>query len=151
MFGALYISQTLHYMVVICGTQFWNDNISRVFFYFFKIFIFSVVRRVKWQKITHNDKKLCLLLSISQELYIMWSWFMVHMCKRVISLGVFYVSFFSCKRVKNGLKWQNIVCCTPYLNKHTSFLLCFLLHKVKMMTSPDAFFIFSKFWLSGLC
>ena len=28
--------------------------------------------------------------------------------------------------------------------------LCFLLHKFKMMTSPDVFFIFSKFWFSGL-
>ena len=28
--------------------------------------------------------------------------------------------------------------------------LCFLLHNFKMMTSPDAFFILSKFWFSGL-
>ena len=27
---------------------------------------------------------------------------------------------------------------------------CFLLHKFNIMTSPDAFFIFSKFWFSGL-
>ena len=28
--------------------------------------------------------------------------------------------------------------------------LCFLLHKFKIMTHPDAFFIFSKLWFSGL-
>ena len=39
---------------------------------------------------------------------------------------------------------------TPYLSKHTSYDCVFLLHKFKMMTSPDAFFIFSKFWFSGL-
>ena len=37
-----------------------------------------------------------------------------------------------------------------YLRKHTSFDHVFLLQKFKMMTSPDAFFIFSKFWFSGL-
>ena len=61
------------------------------FFIFFKIFIFLVVRRVKYQSMTHNDEKICLLVSISQEPFIMWSWFMVHMCKTVISLGVFYI------------------------------------------------------------
>ena len=47
-----------------------------------------------------NDKKLCLLHSMSQEVYIIWLWFLVHMCK--------------------------------------------------MMTSPDGFFIFSKYWFFGL-
>ena len=28
---------------------------------------------------------------ISQEPYIIWSWFVVHMCKRIISPGVFYI------------------------------------------------------------
>ena len=60
-------------------------------FYFFKIFIFSVVRRVKEQKMTRNDKKLCLLHFISLEPYIIWSWFIVHMYKRIISPGVFYI------------------------------------------------------------
>ena len=38
----------------------------------------------------------------------------------------------------------------PYLSKHTSYDRVFLLHKFKMMTSPNAFFIFSKFSFSGL-
>ena len=90
-----------------------NHNISRSFFHFFKILIFWVVRSVKGQKMAHNDKKLCRLLVISQEPYIIWSWSMVHKCKRIISLGVFYIfsKFFT----------KNYVCCTPYLSKHTSF------------------------------
>ena len=64
-FGALDISQIIHDMVVICGTQFLNDNIPRAFFYFFKIFIFRVVRKVKWQKwpiMTKNFVCCCLYL-----------------------------------------------------------------------------------------
>ena len=69
------------------------------FLHFFQIFIFGVNSGVKGQKVTQNNKKLCLLHSISQEAYI-WSWFLMHMCKK--------------------------------------------------MTSPDTFFIFSKFWFSGI-
>ena len=44
---------------------------------------------------------------------------------------------------------KDYVCHPPYLTKHTS-LDHFLLHKFKMMSYPVAFFIFSKFWFSGL-
>ena len=65
-----HISETIHHMIVIYGTLVKNDDISRIFFSFFKIFIFQVVRRVKGQKIVQNDKKFCLSNSISQEPYI---------------------------------------------------------------------------------
>ena len=39
----------------------------------------------------------------------------------------------------------HFISCEPYI-----IWLCFLLHKFKMITSPDVFFIFSKFWFSGL-
>ena len=98
----------------ICGTSYLRNHTSsahnfcytcvkwclQVFFSFFKILIFWVVSGVKGEKMAQNDKKLSLPHFISQEAYIMWSWFLVHMCK--------------------------------------------------MMTSPDAFFIFSKVWFSGL-
>ena len=49
------------------------------------------------------------------------------------------------------MTWNdNYVCRIPYLSKHTSYDCVFLLHKFKMMTSPDVCFIFSKFWFSGL-
>ena len=57
------------------------------------------------------------------------------------------------QKSKNSLKWQKFmsVCAsTPHLCKYTSFDRVFLMHKFKMMTSPDVFFIFSKFWFSGL-
>ena len=62
-----------------------------IFFYFFKILIFWVVRKVKGQKIAHDDKELCPLHFISQEPYI-WSWLMVHMCK-MIYLQVLFTFF----------------------------------------------------------
>ena len=46
---------------------------------------------VKGQKITQNDKKFCLCHSVSQELYII-SWFLVHICKMMISQQLFSFS-----------------------------------------------------------
>ena len=59
-------------MMFICGTHVEKDNISRggFFLHFFQIFIFGVNSGVKGQKVTQNNKKLCLLHSISQEAYI---------------------------------------------------------------------------------
>ena len=68
---ALHISGPLH-MTVICGTWVETDDISRRFVHFFKILILQIISGVKGQKMTQNDKKLCLSHPISQELYI-WS------------------------------------------------------------------------------
>ena len=38
-------------------------------------------------------QSVCLLRTISQESYIMWSWFLVHMCKMMISPAFFFISF----------------------------------------------------------
>ena len=80
---------------------------------------------------------------------------MVRLCKTIISPGFF--SFFKIlifhvvrgsKKAKNGPKMRkNSFCCPPYLRNHTSWF-SFLVNVCKMMTSPDAFFIFSKFWTS---
>ena len=86
----LYISGTIHHMIVIYGTHVWND-ISWHFFHFFKSLIFWVVRRVKGQKTVQNNKKFCPYCSISQEPYIMWLSFMLHMCKMIISPGSFFI------------------------------------------------------------
>ena len=61
------------------------------FFTFFKILVFWVVRREegvkgkngpKWQKnLSHW---------VSQELYHIWLWFLVHMCKMMIYLAIFF-------------------------------------------------------------
>ena len=71
--------------------NFWYTYVKR-FFHFFKILIFRVVKGLKGQKIVQNNKKFCPSCSISQEPYIIWLSFMVHMCKIIIYPGVF--SFF---------------------------------------------------------
>ena len=100
------------------------------FFPFFKIFIFWVVGVVKGRKIVQNDKTLCPSRSISHEPYIIWLAFMVHMCKMIISPGVFSIFFksFIFQVVTVGVKVQkgckmtkNIVRCTPYLRNDRSF------------------------------
>ena len=70
----------------------WNDNISRCFFYFFKILIFWVLRRVKsqkWPKMTKNFVLCTLYLrnhtSCDLDLRYMC------LCKRIISPGFFYI------------------------------------------------------------
>ena len=61
-----------------------------IFFSFSKFCIFWVVRRVKRQKMVQHGKKSCPLRFTSQEPYIIWLSFMVHMCKMIISAGVFF-------------------------------------------------------------
>ena len=110
---ALYVSRSIHHMIFIYGTHVQNDNIYRHYFCFFKILIFWVVRGVKGQKMVQN-KKTCLPCPISQETYILFS-FMVHMCKMIISMDIFFIFFkilifqiVSGKRAKNSPKWEKI-------------------------------------------
>ena len=102
--------------------DFWYNCVKwlylQVFFHFFKILIFRVVSGVKEQKLTQNDKKSWLWRSISQEPYIMWFSFMVHMCNMIISPGVFFENFdfpvcYVCKRAKTSR--------ITYLKNHTSY------------------------------
>ena len=100
------------YMIVICFTQ-------------CKIIISSVLR-VKGQKMVQIDKKLLCL--ISQEPCIIWSSFMVHTCKRIIS-PVF----------------NNV-----YLRKHTSFIWLFF-HYFKCTFDHDFWYVCVKwFFLKNL-
>ena len=46
-------------------------------------------------------KKICLLHLISQEPYIIWLWFMLHLCK-MMSLAFFFV-FFYCKSISEWI------------------------------------------------
>ena len=95
------------------------------FFHFFKNFIFQYVRWVKCQKMAQNGKIFRLSHSISQEAYMIWSWFLLHMCKMMIC------SFFSQFRFSRLLgRWKsknwpkmikNSVRLTPYLRNRTSY------------------------------
>ena len=55
---------------------------------------------VKGQKAIQNDKKLCLLPSISQEPYTIWLSFVVQMCKMIISSVFFNVKILIFQVVK---------------------------------------------------
>ena len=91
----LHVWVSIHHMIVFFVAQVQNDDTSRYFFHFFKIVVFWVVRRVgvKRQKIAQNDKKI-LSNSVSQKLYFIWLWLLVHMCKMVMSAAIFFFSFF---------------------------------------------------------
>ena len=102
---------------------------AAVFFSFFSKLWFSkllgrykVKNNLKWQKI--------MLFSISQETDIIWSSFVGHKCKMIISPGVFFLIFFKIlifwvvRRAKRW-KWPKMtkssVVCTLYLRDHTSY------------------------------
>ena len=124
-------------MIMIFGTLVWIDVSRCITDQFFKILIFLVVRGVKEQKMVQNDKKFCLLHSVSQEPYIIWFSFLVHMCKMIIPSRDYFIFskfwFFRLlggggrggKRAKNGPKWQKILSVTlhiPWTKHHMIFI-----------------------------
>ena len=78
---------------------------------------------VKGQKIVQNDKKFCLLQSIFQEAYIIWLWFLIHMCKMMTYLGTIFIFskfwFSGSLRVVKGKKWSKM---TKTSVHHVSYL-----------------------------
>ena len=86
---AFIISEIIHQMIFIYGTSFTvlmcKMAISLGLFYFFKILIFFVARRVKEQKIAQHDKK-TLSHSVSEELQLIWLWLLV----QIMSNNVFH-------------------------------------------------------------
>ena len=61
-------------------------------FFLIQIFISRDVRAVKGQKIVQNEKlQLHPSCTISQEQYSISSWFLVHLCKMMISPGAFFI------------------------------------------------------------
>ena len=131
----LYVRNSIAY-----NHDFWytcvNDDISRHFFHFFKIFIFWAVRGVKGQKMTQNEKYLHPWCAISQEQYSIWQWFLVHYCKMMISPCVFFIFFLH--------PWCAIS------QERYSIWQWFLVHYCKMMISPCVFFIFFLILIFGL-
>ena len=143
--------RTMHHMIVICGTQVYNDDIFRCFFHFSKFCFFSdcwwgkrAQKGPKWQK-----RPWC---SIFQEPYIIWLSFMGHICKMRSPLRSFFQKFwFSGLLVKEQKTVQNdenfflsySISQEPYI-----IWLSFMVHICKMI-SPSVAFIFSKFWFLG--
>ena len=107
-----------------------------------------------------KSKKVCLSCFISQETYIIWFSFMVHITciKWYLELSSsFYqiCDFLGCygnKRAKNGLKWEKIPCHTPYIRDHTSYDFHLCIYGTNDNISRIFYFILfflilSKFWL----
>ena len=100
----------------------------------FQNFNFLGLLGVKGQKMVQNDKKVCQSPSISQELYIIWSSFVVHMGKRIISPVFFFIFlklWFS--RLLKG--WKSKKC--PKMTKKKN-----VLHFI----SQEAYTRWSWFW-----
>ena len=132
--------------IVAYDHAFWYTFVKwyfQAFFHFFKLLILGVVREVKGQKMVQNDKKFCLSHSISQEPYIIWLSFVVHICKMMISPVVFFHYFkYRIFQIVSGVKEQKIVqngkkfC--PSQSSSQEPDMC------KMIMSPQVFFIFLK-------
>ena len=107
-------------------------------FSFFQNFDFSV----KGQKMVQNEKRFCLLYSISQEPYIIWLSFVVDKCKMIIS-PVFFLYFFKILVFwfVSGIKGQKMtqndtkLCVAPIYQEAYTIWSRFLVHIYKRMTS----------------
>ena len=112
---------------------------------FFYSLIFHVVKQAEGHKMAQNDKKVHLLCIIFLESYIISS-FMVHMCKRIRSWGIFFI--FSKFWFSGSLGGQIML----HSFSHKSYIiwLLFMLHMCTMIISPVIFFNFSKLWFLGL-
>ena len=87
-YHTLYFRNHISYDLHLWYTCIYKRIISpAIFFIFFKILIFGIIE-VNGQKMAQNDKN---FLSLSQELYIIWLWFLVHMCKMMISPANFFI------------------------------------------------------------
>ena len=74
----IYISYGLH----LWYTCMYKRTISPGFFFISsKFWLSGSLGWAKGQKVAQNDKIFCLSHSASQEPYIIWLWFLVHMCK----------------------------------------------------------------------
>ena len=127
------------------------------FFIFFKMLILLVTIGVKGQEMVQNDNKFCLTHSIYQELYIIWSSFVVHICKMIISPCFFSKCWFSglLEEVKQKIVQNDKIFCLLLSASQEPYIMSFVLHNCRMIISPGGFFfffssLFSKFWFFGL-
>ena len=106
-----------------------------------------------------KSKKVCLSCFISQETYIIWFSFMVHMYKMISQVVFFILSKLWFSRLLGeykGKKWSkvknNSVSHTPYIRNHTSYDFHLCIYGTNDNISRIFYFILfflilSKFWL----
>ena len=108
--------------------------------------IFWVVRGVKGEKMTH---------SISQEPYIIWLYFMVHVCKMKIFLGVFFIFSKLTFPVIRGVKGQKMAQIDKkkflrhFISQEAYIILSWFLVHVYKIKIQHFFFTFPKFSFFG--
>ena len=98
--------------------------------------------------------KFCLLNFISQKPYTIWSWLMVHMCKRIcpsVFLRFFQILIFGVNSGAKKQKWPKMSknCLTSYLRNYTSYDCGFWYTSVKWWYLHQIFSFFQKSDFSG--
>ena len=145
--------------------------LCKIFFIF--IFIFIMINQVvSWVKICvllclvlggaptsicysfHSSINLSICMSaclepyISQESYIVWSSFMVHICKMIISPGIFFIFskfwFSDCQGVKVQKMAKNSCLLHLIFQKPYVIWSSFMMHMFKRIISSGAFFFVFK-------
>ena len=125
-----YISRTVHHiwlsiMIHRCKVIISPD----ICFHFFKKKFFLLVRRIKRQKMAQNYKILSVVFYISRTVHHIWLSIMIHICKMIISPGIFFIFskilFFCLLGGSKGKKWpkilKNSVHHALYLRNHISY------------------------------
>ena len=116
---APYIRNHTSYQLWYTSVKWWHLQ-ACCFHLVFQIFIFKVFREVKGQKMVQNDKKLWLSCWYLKN-HTLWLWFMVHVCKMIISASrhfSHFPKFWLCwlsevgGRAKNDPKSPDSVCHT---------------------------------------
>ena len=86
---APYIRNHTSYQLWYTSVKWWYLQ-AYCFDLVFQILIFKVFREVEGQKMVQNDKKLWLSCRYLKN-HTLWLWFMVHVCKMIISPGIFLI------------------------------------------------------------
>ena len=149
------LSQELHIWLSFMLHLYKNNGVSRHFLLFFKILI-SRLLEGKRQKMVQINKKVCLSHTISREPYAIWSLFVVHKCKKIISPGFFFIlskfRFFGLLGGKKSKKWPkkkklrllHLISQEPYIIWSS-----FMVHMCKRIISPAFFSFFQNFNIPG--
>ena len=124
MFVALYISGSIHHIIVIFGTHVQNDNISRCLFHFFWILIFRVFRELKGKKWPQMKKILSLSLHISgtvHHMIVFWhtclKWYL-HLFSTFFKIVIFWAFWGKGQKMTHNYQFWSV---TLYLKNCWSY------------------------------
>ena len=120
---AFYFRNHISYGLHLWYTCMYKRIISPGFFLISSKFWFSgSLGWAKGQKVAQNEKIFCLSHSASQEPYIIWLWFLVHMCKIFFIFSEFWFFRFSGGyKGKKDPKLPISVCFDLYLRNCISY------------------------------